>query len=274
MKNTDFTIVVATSDEFQDCWTPFFVLFKKYWPNCDHRIILSTGEESFVYPGLDIHSAMADRRSNEKATWSQRLLVSLDSVKTELVLLLLDDFFLNGPVDVETVNECCRIMQDEQHSLITLTNHDTMRRSKPTANPLLEEIDRKSPYRVSTSPALWRKTSLMSYLRPSENVWMFEIFGTRRSYRIKDSFYRVNDKQISKRHAEVIPYFQTDIGDTGIIKGGWQHGIEPLFESSGITINYAERGYYKNLPSLLNKYYLIRKLLQHPRQLVPGLLGK
>lgn len=274
MSNIDFTIVVATSDEFEDCWTPFFVLLKKYWPDCHHPIILSTGEKSFVYPGLDIQSAMAYRRRGAKAPWSDRLLHALEGVKTELVLLLLDDFFINGRVDVETLNECCRIMQAEQYSLITLTNHDTMRRSKPTSNPLLEEIDPKSPYRVSTSPGLWRKASLVSYLRPSENVWMFEIFGTRRSYRIKDSFYRVNDRQITKGHSEVIPYFQTEIGDTGIIKGGWQHGIEPLFESSGISINYAERGYYKNLHSFLNKYYLIRKLLQNPRQLVPGFLGK
>lgn len=274
MTKTDFTIVVATSDEFEDCWTPFFVLLEKYWPDCHHPIILSTGEKSFVYPGLDIQSAMAYKRHGDKAAWSQRLLHSLEGVKTELVLLLLDDFFINGPVDVDTVNACCRIMQEEQYSVITLTNHDTNRRSKPTANPLLDEVEATSPYRLSTSPALWRKTSLMKYLRPNENVWMFEIFGTRRSHKIRDSFYRVNNTQISKGHAEVIPYFQTDAGDTGIIKGGWQHGIEHLFESSGITIDYAQRGYYKKLPSLLNKYYLITKLLQNPRQLVPGLLGK
>ena len=37
----DLTIFVNTSDNFEDCWEPFFKLFKLYWPDCPYPIVLS-----------------------------------------------------------------------------------------------------------------------------------------------------------------------------------------------------------------------------------------
>jgi hypothetical protein len=154
-----------------------------------------------------------------------------------------------------------------------LTNHDTKRNFKLTQNKLLYKLDKKSPYRITTSPALWKVSSLRKYLRKVENIWMFEALGTLRSHKKYDSFYRVNEGKISNGFNEIMPYFQGE-DDTGIVKGKWQVGIEKLFESAGIEVDYSKRGFYSRLPGFVNKYYLIKQLLKNPRILFRALGGK
>ena len=97
---------------------------------------------------------------------------------------------------------------------------------------------------------------------------MFEVFGTRRSYKINDSFYRVNDESTNEGSYEVIPYFQGVEENTGIRRGKWQTGIPKLFESANIKVNYELRGFYRPLPFLINKLSTAMKLPQYPKQTI------
>lgn len=271
----EITLLVVTWDGFADCWDPFFKLLKKFWPHCGYPIALTTERKTYSFPGMDITSCRVNRYRPGRLTWSEVLLIALDQcVKTDTVLFMMDDFFINGPVDQATINKCHELMRQNDYSCITLTNHDLSRTYQPTANPLLSKIEARSPYRVTTSPALWKKSALARYLRPAENSWMFEKFGTRRSFHMEDSFYRVNESAIGGGFAEVIPYFQTEEDDTGIVKGKWQAGIEELFDGAGIQIDYSVRGYYRRLPWVLNKLYLAQKMLENPRATIAGLLGR
>ncbi len=36
------TVFINTSDNFEDCWDPFFKLFRLYWPDCPYKIVLNT----------------------------------------------------------------------------------------------------------------------------------------------------------------------------------------------------------------------------------------
>ena len=103
----DISIVIATADEFEDCWYPFFTLFKKYWPNCEYPIILTTAHKKYSHPGLDIKCSLAGSVYSHDPTWSERLLFSLNEcVKSNIILLLLDDFFITGFVDIKTIINC------------------------------------------------------------------------------------------------------------------------------------------------------------------------
>lgn len=158
-------------------------------------------------------------------------------------------------------------MKENNYSNITLTNHDTKRSFESTTNPMISKINQKSKYRITTSPALWRVSALKRYLFDDENIWMFELFGTVRSHKIKDSFFRFNEECLSPGFKEVIPYFE-GADDTGIVKGQWQKGIEKLFENENIDIDFSERGYYKSTTVLEKKFDTILKLIKHPKQLI------
>jgi hypothetical protein len=268
------TIIVQSTDSFSDCWRPFFKLFSYYWPECKYPILLNTETKTFSFKGLNIESTGILRLSQGKwPTWSESLLLCLGRVSTDIIFLILDDFFISGPVDIESFEILMSIMVNRGYSNITLTEHGNQRPALPTNDPYLLSVEQKANYRLSTSPALWRKDILKSYLRDAESAWEFEIFGSRRAWRRPDTLFIANPAAIKNGHDGVIPYFQCT-HDTGIVKGRWQHEIKPFFEKHGIDMDYSVRGFNQTLPGFLNRYYLLRRLLMHPMRLVKGLLGR
>ena len=264
MNNTDITVIVHSTDRFADCWDPFFKLLRVYWPDCFYPIILNTETRSYTYDGLDIKaSRIASTAGAAWPTWSESLLRGLDLVKTDIVLLMLDDCFINGPVDTQSLDYCIRAMRAQGYSSITLTEHGKHRAAVPGPDPRLLDIRQDARYRLSTSPALWRVSALRRYLKPAENGWQFEIFGSWRARRTPDSLLLVD----TAYSGGVIPYFQA-VYDSAIVKGKWQHGVEDLFRAHGIETDLPIRGFYTPLPSVLNKYYLLKNLTANPRAVV------
>lgn len=269
-----FTVVVQSTDGFADCWVPFFTLMRAYWPECRHPILLNTETRSFSFPGLDVRATRLLGGGPERwPTWSESLLRCLDRVDTDLVLLMIDDQFISGRVDVAALDTVVERMRAGGFTHVTLTEHGHHRPTSTTDDPWLRAVAPRARYRVSTAPALWRKDGLSRYLRPRENAWQFEIFGSRRAWRANDTFFTVDPARLSTGLEGVIPYFQTAY-DTGIIKGKWQPEIEPFFRAHGIDVDCTARGFFKPLPGVVNKYQLLRKLLADPRLFVQGMLGR
>ena len=188
---------------------------------------------------------------------------------------MLDDYFISDYVDYESINKCYDIMQENKYSNITLTNHDKKRTYKKTNSKLISKIDQKSKYRVTTSPALWRVSSLRKYLISDENPWMFELFGTIRSRKIKDSFYRFNEEALNPGFEEVVPYFQTANLDTAIVQGKWQIGVDKFFKELNIEIDFNERGFYKTTKPnpVLRKIETILTIIKYPKQIFRALFS-
>tara|TARA_B100000427_G_C15424288_1_gene557819 strand:+ start:174 stop:1007 length:834 start_codon:yes stop_codon:yes gene_type:complete len=269
----NITIIVNTCDRFEDCWNPFFILLEKFWTNCQHPIILTTFDKKYNYSGnLNIKSLQASKHYHNEPSWCGILLHTINKLSDDdIVLLMLDDFFISDYIDSKTISKCYKIMKENNYSNITLTNHDTKRSFESTKNPMISQINQKSKYRITTSPALWKVSALKRYLFDDENIWMFELFGTARSHKIKDSFFRFNEECLSPGFKEVIPYFQGD-DDTGIVKGKWQKGIEKLFKNENINIDFSKRGYYKSKTVLEKKIDTILKIIKHPKQLIRAIL--
>ena len=269
----NITIIVNTCDRFEDCWNPFFILLEKFWPDCQYPIILTTFDKKYDYSGnLNIQSLAASKHYKDEPSWCEILLYTLNNLSDDdTILLMLDDFFISDYVDSKVISKCYKIMNENNYSNITLTNHDTKRSFELTNNPMISQINQKSKYRITTSPALWKVSALKRYLFDDENIWMFELFGTTRSHKIKDSFFRFNEKCLSPGFKEVIPYFQGD-DDTGIVKRQWQKGIEKLFKGENIDIDFSRRGYYKSKTVLEKKIDTILKIIKHPKQLIRAIL--
>lgn len=264
------TIVVQSTDQFSDCWPPFFTLLKAYWPDCRYPIVLNTETKIYAHEGLDIRPSAVGVKA-PWPTWSESLLRCLDGLSTDLVLFLLDDYFLDAPVSGEAVEWCAARIRAGGYSSITLTEHGRNRGSGPGPEPRLLSIRQDAKYRLSTSPALWRTEALRRYLRPAENAWQFEKFGSWRARRTPDSLLLLDPESLGNEGRGAIPYFQA-VDDTGIVKGRWQKGVDALFRSHGIAIDYSLRGFHEPLPSVLNKYHLLRKLTANPVRVIVGWL--
>lgn len=261
------TIIVNSSDGFEDCWTPFFTLLERYWPDCPQPILLNTGRKSWTYSALDVRCTQIELGHVGPMTWSECLLGALQQVTTPLVLYMQEDYFLEQPVDAALIADLARgMLVDPSIHHIGLTDFGSSGSFTPTDDPRLWRIGPHARYRISTQAGIWRVRTLASHLRSWENGWMFEIFGTLRARRRAETFLTVN-RELYAGAAAVMQYLHT-----GIIKGQWHPDIPPVFARHGIQVDYRARGFHRMQPALLRRLDLLCKIAMHPRYVVKSLL--
>ena len=235
------TVLVNSTDSYEDAWLPFFKLFSIYWPSCDLTIVLNTETKSFHYPGLDITCSRVGRywSHNRPMTWSECLQRCLGFLNTQFILYLQEDFFLEAPVDIPQLAAFVTYMREHEITHIGLTHFGSHGPFHPTENPLLWEVDRRARYRIALQAGLWDIRGLMRYLRPHENPWQLESYGSLRAARLDDRFLCVNRDIFHDNGRRIIPY-----QPTGIVGGEWkQDVVEELFRRHDIPVDFTERGF-------------------------------
>src|SRR5690348_12286619 len=86
------SVLVISCDRYRDLWAPFFHQFHKYWPDCPFPVYLGANSASYHDPCVHMLQSGADE------SWSKNLKFFLSRIPTRYVLVLLEDFFLDGPV--------------------------------------------------------------------------------------------------------------------------------------------------------------------------------
>lgn len=266
VSNSRFTVLVNSSDGFDDCWVPFFTLMQKFWPDCKEPILLNTEKKQFDYGNLNLRCTKVQGDMQRRLTWSECLLAALAQVETPLVLYFQEDYFLHQPVLSENVERAARYMVDRPEvKHIALTKLGAHGPFDSHSEPWLQVIKPRARYRISTQAALWRVGALRSYLVAEENGWMFEIYGTWRSWKRKELF-------LCARFDDECGGPAIDYLHTGIIKGKWLTEIQEVFKSNGISVDYSQRGFYVPKNLLRRKIETIMKLFERPGYFISQLL--
>ena len=263
--NYQYSVLVNSSDGYEDCWEPFFHLLKKYWPTLMAPIYLNTERKnwnSIDYPNLICTQVEKEGKGEPRLTWSACLLAALEQIKTPLVLYFQEDYFIHQNVRHSLVEKASDYMdQHPEVGHIALTRHCSYGPYEIHSEPWLQTIRQDARYRISTQAALWRVDVLKSYLNPLENGWMFEIYGSWRAHKRQDIF-------LSAKWDEIDGGPAVDYLHTGIIKGKWLIDIKPVFTSNGIEVDFDRRGFYVPKNPYLHKIDLAKKLLKNPRHLL------
>ena len=259
--NKNYSVLVNSCDSFEDCWDPYFILFKKFWPKCDAKIYLNTEKKDWKINGLTINCTQVQNQYEERLNWSECLLKALDKIQTPLVLYFQEDYFIHQEVRHELIRKCSEYMIDNPDvSHIALTKHCSHGPFLEHSEEWLQVIRQNARYRICTQAGLWRVDALRSYLDPVENGWMFEIFGTWRAQKRNDIF--LSAKWDDSKGGPAIDYLHT-----GIIKGKWLQEIEEIFNKNNIIVDFSQRGVYKPKPKIIQKYEVALKLLENKRYL-------
>lgn len=264
--NKKYSIIVNSSDDYQDCWPPFFVLFKKYWPESDATIYLNTGKKDWSDQCQEkIICTKVENNENKRLTWSECLIKALDMIETPLVLYLQEDYFIDKMVSHDRIENYASIMLSNcEIGCINLSRHGGKSNNNKFLADDLSFVGQNVKYRVSTQAALWRVDTLKSYLSPEENGWMFEIYGTWRSRRRKDIFLTAN-------FSENIGGACIDYLHTGVIKGKWNRSIAKVFEKNDINVDYEIRGFYNQKNLIIRKIETLIKILGQPNLVLRNL---
>lgn len=244
----EYSILVNTCDKFEDCWNPFFKLWSIYWPDCRGQIFLNTEYKDYRFESLKITPLKVCKSHNiphnKRATWSQCLKWALESIDSDIVLYMQEDYFLKDFVKEDIVNKYVQLMIDNKDiDCIHLTDQAVKPETTPSEFDKLFPVKLNQRYRISCQAALWKRDVLLSYLRSYENAWQFEEYGSKRGKILKHNFYVVDKNWIKLNEFEIIPYIFT-----GIVQGRWLPEVVPLFEKHQILIDYSTRGFSNQSP--------------------------
>jgi len=257
-----YSILVNTCDKFEDCWNPFFKLFKLYWPDCSGTIYLNTEYKDYSYPGLNIIPIKGCVKHNiprnQYATWSQCLKWALEEMDTEIVLYMQEDYFIKGEVNSSMFNHFLSLMSVHKEIPCIQLTHAGFDETSPSEIENLSYGNVNHYSYVSCQASLWRKTILQSLIREYESAWNFEWYGSQRAKYLNLKFLTVSHNFIETDKDEIIPYIMT-----GVIGGKWYKSTVDLFAIHNIPMDFSIRGFHDKHPKPLmermkNKWKFIK----------------
>jgi hypothetical protein len=222
---SSIAVLVNSFDGFSDLWEPFFTLFFRYWPDCPYSVYLTANH--MQYPDSRVRTIQV----GDDQAWSDGLISALDVLDTPYVLLLLEDYLIEGPVNTKRIERLFEYMRANE------AVHLRLRPSPPpdvpcTDHPELGEVAKGVPYRFTTQAAIWDREVLLSLLKSGESGWEAEMNASQRANAVDRPFL-----SIRKGVAWPIPYYWY----TGVVKGTWCRDAVALCRREGIEVDLEAR---------------------------------
>ena len=247
MKNC--SLLINSCDAYKDTWPLFFTCLKHQWENLDCPIFLNTESEDYNDPHFKISVVHGGKRE-----WGARLATSLRRIKTDYVIVLLDDFFINTAVDCEAIEKHLRQMADDPEIACIHLNARCEKIRSECESPELEDCVRihKDEYGVvNCGPSLWRREDLLRITHDYVNAWLFEAYGCFLASNSNKKFY-----VRSKAAGDVFLYGREYGG--AIHKNIWVGCVvRPIMEKYGVEMDLSKRGVVEDWTKEGEGYYKI-----------------
>ncbi len=249
----DNIIVVNTCDAYEDVWELFFCAFQEYWPECKYKVVLNTERKQKVLNniGVQVHNFIS---KNGKDIWGLRLKQTLSACESKFVLMLYDDFILEGRVDQEKISNCIKWLNDSPDvAVFYFCNIPVNENFDDNRFEGFELIPRRGDYKLNSAPAIWRREKLLEFIEDNDNPWAWEFFGSYRTYSSTDLFYCAK-----KEREDIYPYNYAMGG--AIYRGRWVGKVVlPLVEKYALQVDISKRGLADNFQQN-NKRSLLWKI--------------
>jgi hypothetical protein len=256
-----YSILINTTDSFEDCWFPFFTLFKKYWPEYTGNIYLNTETKTYTHEGLNIISIQNNKNTpNQRITWSECLIRALNVIDDGIILYMQEDYFLKDFVKNDFLKDFVKLISLENNiDCIHLTDAAGHLGLPSTIHDKLHHLISPQRYLTNCQAALWKKKTLISLIRPYENAWQFEEFASKRAAKLNPIFLGVSRSFVKHNQYEIIPYVFT-----GIIQGRWYEPVVQLFNKNDILVDFSKRGFVNQAPKRSIKTKFLYQLNRFP----------
>jgi hypothetical protein len=216
------SILVASSDGYRDLWEPFFTLFFRYWPDCPYRVYLGANEATYDDPRV------TTIRAGSAEDWTQSFKAMLEAVPDAHVLVLLEDYLLNRPVDTRRIGDLDAYLTEHDGACLRVAPIPGAPRPLPDSD-LVGELPVGSPYRLSLQAAIWHRESLLALLRDGESPWQLEIDGSARTAELARPFF-----SIVEGGYRPFSYFAT-----AVVRGAWRRDALALCRREGVPVDSA-----------------------------------
>jgi len=245
MNHSKVAVLVSSCDRYYEAWMPFFTLLNKYWQEMNFPKYLLTETKSYSEYGVNtINCPSKD--------WSSRLLFALKRIDTEYVIFFLEDFFVMGKVDNDSINRFISYMENDKRMSVIYFKTIAGQNETNSKYPELIKMEAGKKYYMNFQAALWRKKDLMGIVKPGLSPWEIEE-NLSCSVRSGD-FYCVRNSSYTDCSHDVIPYLWALEAGFGICKSKWLWNNKSFFKREGIPCKCESLPMLSKLSYLIDKY--------------------
>lgn len=178
---TNCTVLLLTCDKNIDIARGAVGLFNRFWVDCPFEKYVMT---ETVDPKFSGFNSLLINENN----WSDRVKSALKCIKSDYVLLFLDDFWLEEKVDSRGISELLEILQVHPEVLnASFSKMPGLSDERIATHYLIRKPNRYCL--VNWQAGVWKRMGLMSLLVSGENPWESEIFGTHRALKYKKNVF-------------------------------------------------------------------------------------
>lgn len=237
-------ILIVSCDKYSDIWEPFFGIFWKRWPDCPYSVYL--GSNCKIYSDERVRTIAVGNITS----WTYGVLKMLEQFNTDHIILCLEDFFIQCPVDTSAIERLVSIAKEKHIGCLRFAPSASLPYSAlhPLVDfPDLTAVPKGESYRVSTQMAIWDIRTLKNLLIPGCSIWDFELLGTQLSEFTPDIFW------CSRKPAIVY--------DHGLEKGKWKPEGIAICKEAGVQIDLTSRPVFTK--EELETHYMITKGSPH-----------
>lgn len=172
-------VFVPTCDNYIWAVRPFAYLFNKYWSDNQQVVFAGFKPPSFsLTPNFRFFQI--DKTDYPPEMWSNGMIKMLNSFPDEFIILLLEDYWLTRPVNIDCVKACVDYMENHPRVLrIDLSDDRQYAGGVFDVDTIkcydIIETPPGTQYQMSTQAGLWRKSLLLELLIPGKTAWEVEI---------------------------------------------------------------------------------------------------
>jgi hypothetical protein len=214
-------VLVVSCDRYADLWRPFFQLFWRRWPDCAGPVHLGTNFEGYDDPRVQT------LRVGRDVTWAASLLAMLDQIRSDYVIVMLEDFLLMETVDNARIERLADVARSERVGCLRLYSIFPPETPLP-GNTGLGSFAPGDSWRITAQAAIWRIETLRSLLVPGFSAWDFELVGSQMSDFMPDRIWGVMQPALVYDHA--------------VEKGRWRPQGLAICRAAGIDVDLSKRG--------------------------------
>lgn len=235
------TVLLTSSDKYSDAWYPFFRCWDINCSSLNYPVVINSETKVYETDNPNISTFLG----GVGVPWSRRLKKCLKTITTEYVLLCLEDYFIQSPIDEKIFNTAIKTMEeDKKIGVIQFAIDIPCRYDKETVinkyfSPVPTMKTGRKTYngRIYCVLSLYRTSYLKKLLVSSESPWEFELYGTLRSQFFKEKVYRERED-----HNRCFNYLIEPRYGYGISRGKWLPKNMELFKKLNIDVDFHNLG--------------------------------
>jgi hypothetical protein len=266
----NYSILVVSCDKNINLLNKFFQYLTRFWDTKDIPIYVSLEKMIFSYNGVSM-TVFNDTGVN----WSKRVKNCLSKINSTSVLLLLDDFIIESPVNVDVLmylDKCINDNNNIAHFALTTVPMKNVSDKEYYGHFYLR--DHLGRYKTTLQCGMWRRKTLMNLLSDKESAWEFELYGNIRSYLCNEYFYALSDNKYKPiEYNNGLFYIQGKLNLIEVqrleVKYNDNFYIPGVQDNNGIIIRdntrFIKRVFRRIKITLYQSYYLLAYLLRKRR---------